>query len=174
MSIVLHTAPQPSLPTFTVTDRLLFPLCFLCGVGVPCIRCTETDGNVISQLCANNTSFFFNESTYIPSTSSHSLLEERILNFIQTVKSGEILTILSHSWFTMVPCQVNIQSKSGVFILSHCLVQNTDFMVPVHFSRSPPSPFPRPWACTSIAGRGREEVLLQVSGHDGEEIDQLG
>lgn len=97
---------------------------------------------------------FLDESTYIPLTSSHSLLEERILNFIQTVKSGQILTILSHSWFAMVPFQVNFHSKSGIFILSPCPVQNTEFMVSVHISRIPPPPFPRPWACTSNAGGG--------------------
>ena len=95
----------------------LFQLYFLCGLKAFCVfgvlALTEISSLSYVQIKLN----FFNESTYVSLTSSHSLLEERILNFIQTVKSGQILKTLSYLWFTIVSCQITIQFKSSVVFL---------------------------------------------------------
>lgn len=121
---------------------LFFQLCFLCGLRVFCI-CGVLGMTEEWPLSCEQTIFnFLYENTYISLTSSHSPLEERTLNFIQIVKLMIFLVIfncelkiLSHLWFRIVSFQINIQSKSGLFILSYFLVQNTNFMVSIHFSK---------------------------------------
>lgn len=80
----------------------LLQLCFLSGLRVSVhLVYRELVKNRLPAVCKHMLNFLY-ENTYVSLTSSHSLLEERIRNFTQTVKLGWILGILSHLWFRII------------------------------------------------------------------------